>query len=57
MSGQRARRLEKLGMVWSLADERFQEANDLLVAAAKETAPRARWPAASGVRAGVTPDR
>lgn len=25
MSGQRARRLEKLGMVWSLADERFQE--------------------------------
>ncbi|MFJ6650825.1 Helicase associated domain protein [Streptomyces sp. NPDC091290] len=25
MSGLRARRLEKLGMVWSLADERFQE--------------------------------
>jgi hypothetical protein len=25
MTGQRARRLEKLGMVWSLADERFQE--------------------------------
>ncbi|MEU3889179.1 Helicase associated domain protein [Streptomyces sp. NPDC029041] len=25
MSGQRARRLEKLGMVWSVADERFQE--------------------------------
>jgi superfamily II DNA or RNA helicase len=25
MSGQRAARLEKLGMVWSLADERFQE--------------------------------
>ncbi|WP_331751530.1 Helicase associated domain protein (plasmid) [Streptomyces sp. NBC_00715] len=25
MSGQRARRLEQLGMVWSLADERFQE--------------------------------
>ncbi|KOV97506.1 helicase [Streptomyces sp. NRRL B-1140] len=25
MSSQRARRLEKLGMVWSLADERFQE--------------------------------
>ncbi|MGR4854938.1 Helicase associated domain protein [Streptomyces sp. LARHCF252] len=25
MSGQRARRLEALGMVWSLADERFQE--------------------------------
>ncbi|MFD0369712.1 Helicase associated domain protein [Streptomyces sp. NPDC127114] len=25
MSGQRARRLEKLGMVWSPADERFQE--------------------------------
>ncbi|MFF6984471.1 Helicase associated domain protein [Streptomyces sp. NPDC008343] len=25
MSGQRARRLEKLGMVWSMADERFQE--------------------------------
>ncbi|WP_422070953.1 hypothetical protein [Streptomyces lasalocidi] len=23
MSGQRAARLEKLGMVWSLADERF----------------------------------
>ncbi|MGW7356407.1 hypothetical protein ACWGI0_06995 [Streptomyces sp. NPDC054802] len=33
------------------------EANDLLVAAAKETARRAPWPAASGVRAGVTPDR
>ncbi|MGW9030044.1 Helicase associated domain protein [Streptomyces sp. NPDC055722] len=25
MTGQRARRLEKLGMVWSVADERFQE--------------------------------
>ena len=25
MTGQRARRLEQLGMVWSLADERFQE--------------------------------
>ncbi|MBK3574081.1 Helicase associated domain protein [Streptomyces sp. MBT65] len=25
MNGQRARRLEQLGMVWSLADERFQE--------------------------------
>jgi hypothetical protein len=25
MTGQRAQRLEKLGMVWSLADERFQE--------------------------------
>ncbi|MBA6439939.1 DEAD/DEAH box helicase [Streptomyces sp. GMR22] len=25
MSGQRARRLERLGMVWSVADERFQE--------------------------------
>ncbi|MCH0543142.1 Helicase associated domain protein [Streptomyces sp. MUM 203J] len=25
MSGQRAQRLEKLGMVWSVADERFQE--------------------------------
>ncbi|MFF5968811.1 Helicase associated domain protein [Streptomyces collinus] len=25
MSGQRARRLEQLGMVWSVADERFQE--------------------------------
>jgi hypothetical protein len=25
MSGQRARRLEKLGMIWSVADERFQE--------------------------------
>ncbi|MGW1957566.1 Helicase associated domain protein [Streptomyces sp. NPDC001920] len=25
MNGQRARRLERLGMVWSLADERFQE--------------------------------
>ncbi|MBT2508506.1 Helicase associated domain protein [Streptomyces sp. ISL-98] len=25
MSGQRAQRLEKLGMVWSMADERFQE--------------------------------
>lgn len=25
MTGLRARRLEKLGMVWSLADERFQE--------------------------------
>ncbi|MFF8018559.1 Helicase associated domain protein [Streptomyces sp. NPDC007929] len=25
VNGQRARRLEKLGMVWSLADERFQE--------------------------------
>ncbi|WP_411076464.1 Helicase associated domain protein [Streptomyces sp. cmx-4-7] len=25
MSGQRARRLEKLGMVWSVSDERFQE--------------------------------
>ncbi|TPQ17521.1 DEAD/DEAH box helicase [Streptomyces sporangiiformans] len=25
MTGQRAKRLEKLGMVWSLADERFQE--------------------------------
>ncbi|MGW1752205.1 Helicase associated domain protein [Streptomyces sp. NPDC002092] len=25
MAGQRARRLEQLGMVWSLADERFQE--------------------------------
>ncbi|MFD5234840.1 Helicase associated domain protein [Streptomyces qaidamensis] len=25
MSGQRARRLEQLGMVWSLTDERFQE--------------------------------
>ncbi|MEV5982894.1 Helicase associated domain protein [Streptomyces sp. NPDC052114] len=25
MSGQRARRLEKLGMVWTVADERFQE--------------------------------
>ncbi|GAA2236285.1 DEAD/DEAH box helicase [Streptomyces indiaensis] len=25
MNGQRARRLEKLGMVWSMADERFQE--------------------------------
>ncbi|MFD8740981.1 helicase associated domain-containing protein, partial [Streptomyces sp. NPDC059618] len=25
MSGQRARRLEQLGMVWSPADERFQE--------------------------------
>ncbi|MEU4490201.1 Helicase associated domain protein [Streptomyces purpurascens] len=25
MSGQRARRLEALGMVWSMADERFQE--------------------------------
>lgn len=25
MTGQRARRLEKLGMVWSLADERFQQ--------------------------------
>lgn len=25
MSGQRARRLEALGMVWSVADERFQE--------------------------------
>jgi superfamily II DNA or RNA helicase len=25
MSGQRARRLEKLGMIWSPADERFQE--------------------------------
>ena len=25
MSGLRARRLEKLGMVWSVADERFQE--------------------------------
>lgn len=25
MNGQRARRLEKLGMVWSVADERFQE--------------------------------
>ncbi|MEV4790573.1 Helicase associated domain protein [Streptomyces tuirus] len=25
MSGQRARRLERLGMIWSMADERFQE--------------------------------
>ncbi|NWF27451.1 Helicase associated domain protein [Streptomyces sp. PKU-EA00015] len=25
MTGQRAQRLEKLGMIWSLADERFQE--------------------------------
>ncbi|WP_418953494.1 hypothetical protein [Streptomyces cinnabarinus] len=25
MTGARARRLEKLGMVWSVADERFQE--------------------------------
>ncbi|WP_419155946.1 helicase associated domain-containing protein [Streptomyces canus] len=25
MTGQRARRLEKLGVVWSIADERFQE--------------------------------
>ncbi|MEU6687767.1 Helicase associated domain protein [Streptomyces sp. NPDC046832] len=25
MNGQRARRLERLGMVWSMADERFQE--------------------------------
>ncbi|MFG2856949.1 hypothetical protein ACGFZ9_40975 [Streptomyces mirabilis] len=44
MTGLRAKRLEKLGMVWSLADERFQE---------KLEAARAYFGALDAVRAPV----